>query len=329
MEEEAMKARYIIISLLMALSVVGCRRELWVSSDEFYTVRLNVDWHDYSESDPGGMTVWFLPTDIAGQYYSYTTAQVRQADFYLSRGVYHGIVCDYSPQEFSTIEFLDMDNYEKARVQLTAEGNQPEPIALDTLKNMVISSGPYNDFIPYDERDNYQQALNVQKFQAKPHSLVWKMRLRIFVKGIDYLYQVHGSLTGLAHGHYLARDVNTERSCTVSIEEWTLHPTGDNEGYIAATISTFGLRPGHENRSDDLQLSLRLLLRDRTTVCAYSFDVGSHVVNISDQQVLRIDLGSEIPGLPDLPYVEGYDGTGFDGVVTPWNEDEPPADVIM
>ena len=324
-----MKARYLIILLIMALSVVGCRRELWVHSDNFYTVRLNVNWNDYSQSDPGGMTVWFLPTDNVGQLHSYTTAQVRQADFYLARGKYHGIVCDYSPQEFSTIEFLDMDDYEKARVQLTAEGNQPEPIALDTLQNIVVSNGPYNEYIPYDERDNYQQALNVQQFQVRPHSLVWKMRLRIYVKGIEYLYQVHGELTGLADGHYLARDVNTERSCTVSIDEWTLQPTGENEGYIAATISTFGLRPGHENISEDLKLNLRMLLRDHTTVCTYSFDVGDDVVNISDQQVLRMDLGSEILGLPDLPYVEALDGTGFDGVVTPWNNDEPPADVIM
>lgn len=329
MEEEAMKARYLIILLLMALSIVGCRRDLWVHSDNFYTVRLNVDWHDYGENDPGGMTVWFFPTDSIGQHYSYTTAQVRQADLYLSRGIYHGVVCDYSPQEFSTIEFLDMDNYEKARVQLTAEGNQPEPIALDTLKNMVISNGPYEEYIPYDERDNYQQSLNVQQFQVRPHSLVWKMRLRIYVKGIEYLYQVHGELTGLADGHYLARDVNTERSCTVSIDEWTLQPTGDNEGYIATTISTFGLRPDHENISEDLKLNLRFLLRDRTTVRTYSFDLGDHIVSFSDQQVLRVDMGSEVPGLPDLPYVEAYDGAGFDGVVTPWNDDEPPVDVIM
>lgn len=329
MEEEAMKARYLIILLIMALSVVGCRRELWVHGDNFYTVRLNVNWNDYSQSDPGGMTVWFLPTDNVGQLHSYTTAQVRQADFYLARGKYHGIVCDYSPQEFSTIEFLDMDDYEKARVQLTAEGNQPEPIALDTLQNIVVSNGPYNEYIPYDERDDYQQALNVQQFQVRPHSLVWKMRLRIYVKGIEYLYQVHGELTGLADGHYLARDVNTERSCTVSIDEWTLQPTGENEGYIAATISTFGLRPGHENISEDLKLNLRMLLRDHTTVCTYSYNVGDDVVNISEQQVLRMDLGSEISGLPDLPYVEALDGTGFDGVVTPWNDDEPPADVIM
>ena len=329
MEEEAMKARYLIILLLMALSIVGCRRDLWVHSDNFHTVRLNVDWSAYSESDPGGMTVWFIPTDGVGQHYSYTTAQVRQADFYLARGVYHGIVCDYSPQEFSTVEFLDMDNYQKARVQLTAERDQPEPIALDTLKNMVISSGPYNEYIPYDERDDYQQSLIVQQFQAKPRSLVWKLRLRIFVKGTDYLYQVHGDLTGLADGHYLARDVNTEHSRTVSIDEWTLQTTGNNEGYIAATISTFGLRPGHESHADDLQLNLRFLLRDRTTVRTYSFDLGDHIVSFSDQQVLRVDMGSEVPDLPDLPYVEAFDGTGFDGVVTPWDDSEPPADVVM
>lgn len=324
-----MKARHLIITLLMALSVVGCRRELWVHSDNFHTVRLNVDWHDYSENDPGGMTVWFYPADSVGQIYTYTTAQVRQADFYLARGVYHGVICDYSPQEFSTVEFLDMDNYERARIQLTTDRDQPEPIALDTMNNMVINSGLYDEYVPYDERDNYQQTLKIQEFQAKPHSIVWKMRLRIFVTGIEYLYQIHGELTGLADGHYLARDVNTDRSCTVSIDEWTLQPTGENEGFIAATISTFGQRPGYEGQSNGLRLALRFLLRDQTTICPYLFDVGNHVVSIDEQQVLRIDLGSDLPGLPDLPYVEAYNGTGFDGVVTPWSDDEPPAEVIM
>ena len=63
-------------------------------------------------------------------------------------------------------------------------------------------------------------------------------------------------------------------------------------------------------------------------------------MSFDEQLVLRVDLGPEYfdPTNPDgggidikpivLPYVEAYDGAGFDANVSPWQEGEN-ADITM
>ena len=364
--------------------VTGCRRPLYVAGDEFHSVILHTDWRQYQSSDPDGMTAWFFPKDGSTTSYRITTANVREASLYLPSGEYTGVVIDYSPDEYGRQEFLDMDYAEGARVIATEAGyqpdslsqlygpvafhtpiqpvredtglslvtNQPEMMALDTLQNMRVSGGQYGYYIPYSQKDTYQTTLSVQEFYAFPVSPIWRMRIRVYVKGIDYLYQTEGSIAGLADGRFLARNVNTDHPCLISIQDWEVQRTGDNVGYISATINTFGL-PGSRRPVDvdaksgdgeplqllnwegtvpleaaDIRLNLKLLLRDHETVRYYHFDVGEWVISFDDQLVLRIDLDDDFPGTPDLPYVEPYNSAGFDAEVTPW-VDGGSADVSM
>ena len=90
------------------------------------------------------------------------------------------------------------------------------------------------------------------------------------------------------------------------------------------------------NKPEDIRLNLSFTLRDHATTLFYHFNVGHCVVVFEDQQVIRIDLGPDFffPNDPDgpepiiLPYVEAFNGAGFDAVVTPWEEEEP-VDVPM
>lgn len=365
------------------------RRELYVYGDEFHSVELEVDWRKYADSDPDGMTLWFFPLDeISHAPYRSITANVRHHELYLPGGHYQGIVIDYSPEEYSHQQFLDMDSLSLARVEATpasyqpdsqtiiGEGvpeslsdevnrqlygepawtnlqttrppvredtglytvaNQPEQMGLDTLVNKYVDYGLYGDYIPWKERETYQSSIKLTQLFSEPESIVWKIRIRVWIKnGFNYLWQTPASITGLADGHFLPRDVITDNPCLLSIDSWELERTGENSGYISTTLSTFGLRPGsilpdrqfHHNSTrapgdsesdysspdwwdyytglclpEELRLNLSFTLRDHVTTKDFHFDVGHMVVSFDEQLVLRIDLGPEFfsPDAPDGP----------------------------
>jgi len=361
--------RYTILLLSMLLLAGGCRRDLWVYQDNFKQVEIDVDWRNYyrdqqdypATPDPGGMTVWFYPRD-GREAYRQTTAEVRHFETYLSQGDYETLIIDYSPEEYSHQVFLGMERAETARVEATPGSyqpdsipplfgpqcyahplpmqqngfclvaNEPEPMASDTL-HMTVSTGRYDRYIPYDERDSYQQTLTHQRYEAEPLIIPWRMRVRVYIKGIYYLYGVSASLAGMADGYRLMQGKTTDSPCLLSLDDWEVYLTGDNIGYIAKTFNTWGpqdfgsqydirVKQGTDVLSsrpaDQVRLNLRLLLRDRHTVCYYSYDVGNLIRCFYNEYALRIDLTEERGDLPDLPYVEAYNGLGFDGLVVPW-----------
>ena len=401
-----------LVGLVIMVFFSSCeRRELYVYGDEFHSVELEVDWREYASSDPDGMTVWFYPIDTGRTSpYRSTTASVRHHDVYLPGGYYQGVVVDYSPEEYSRQEFLDMDIMQSARVEATpssyqpdsltvvGEGvaksvseqvntqlfgevawntvhaerpdinqatglyivaNQPESMALDTLHNRYVDQGAYGDYIPYKERGTYQDSIRITTLYAQPTTLIWKLRIRVWIQsGFNYLWQMPASISGLSNGHLLALNDNTDTPCLLFIDSWSTERTGTDNGYISATVSTFGLRPGTilpdrelhhaatragENdyytnvcRPDQIKLNLSFLLRDHATLLHYHFNVGSYVVDYDNQLVLRVELGPDdfYPNNPNgpepivLPYVDAYNGTGFGADVTPW-DDEPPVDITF
>ena len=358
-----------------------------------------MDWHKYAGKNPDGMTVWFWPRETGdldvpdtlalwGKPYRFTTASVMHYDLYLHSGCYHAAVIDYSPEEYSRQEFLDMDDMLRARVVAVSEAHQPESdtlaqklygheaygkvlpgtlqatglyrvtcqpeeMGLDTLRNMTVQAGEYGDYIPYGERDSYQQQLQVKEFRAIPLSPIWQLRLRLPVKGISNIWKIEASLAGMADGHYLALGRNTDTPCLIYIDEWDVVKTDNaGNGYVETTVRTFGLRPSarqtaasrHTNRSgalviddaSEIRLNLLFTLRDRVTTCTYHYDLGKHVEEFEDELVLRLWLTEdEIATDPDiggktvdLPYVAPYDGAGFGADVTEW-EDGQDAEVEM
>ena len=367
--------------ILLAL-LQGCRRPLFVAGSEYHSAVLVTDWRQYDSSDPDGMTAWFYPSQ-GGKAYRFTTADVRKLQFYLATDTYTGVVIDYSPAEFGRQEFLDMDYAQTALVRATPASyqpagpvelygpecfagnigqvnsetgllevsNQPEKMALDTLANMYVFGGEYGDYIPYKISDKYQETFEEKYFYSYPLNPIWSLRIRVYVKGLDYLWSTEGSIAGMANGRYLALNKNTDTPCLLSIPSWEVRRTGDNFGYIAATVSTFGLtnqnrplhivEPGETTKAEggdgtgpvlvdwegktvlspeDLRLNLRFLLRDQSTVVYYHFDVGEYLVSYDGELVFRIDIGPEDPSIPDLPYVDAKDSAGFDATVSPWED---------
>jgi len=376
MNKQNFAVRLASLSLLL-LVLASCRRDLYVYGDEFYSVTLDVDWRDFDDTDPDGMTTWFYNLDQPGtKPYRTTTASVRHTELYLPNGRYQGVVVSYSPDEYSRQQFLDMDIIEQARVEATPASyqpseqrtpgvsvtdaddwkvkvalygdsawndhqqnrpalgdsmlyivaNQPEAIGADTIDSRPINSGTaFGDYIPYDKRDEYQSSINVQRMEALPHTLVWDLRVRVHIKeGFNSLWTTMGSISGLCDGHYLPQHVNSDNACLLAIDEWQSERTGENEGWVNAKLTTFGLRPStihpyadyHPSTAtgksrydgeecdiqayytdvcdaEDLQLNLAFILRDQHTTLTYHFNVGEAVVSFDDQLVLRVELGEE------------------------------------
>ena len=384
-----------LFSMLFAMTIVamtGCeRRDLFVSGAEFHSLTLNVDWHEYAERNPDGMTAWFWPRETDdilvpdslaewGSPYRFTTSSVQKFDLYLHGGRYRGVMIDYSPEEYSRQSFVGFDDALTACVvalpdpdqprmdslgynqslydsnafgrELSGKQNgsnlcvlscQPEEMSVAIFPRMEIVAGDYGDYVPYGERDTYQQQLTVKEFQAYPRSIIKKLHVRLPIKGISNIWQVEATVAGMANGHYLFRDCNTDTPCLIRVTDWQVVKTSDEGlGYIESTIRTFGpcssfgnsskarafTRSGQEtDEADEIRLNICFTLRDRKTTCTYHYDLGNYLQESSDGRefglLLTNDDFANDPSLGsqsvDLPYVEVYDGAGFGADVTPWD----------
>lgn len=388
------KALPAVAAALMLLTTGSCeRRELYVYQDYFKQVKILTDWRHYDRDkwlyphtpDPDGMSIWIFPTDGRKSEH-YITADVNTFETYLNKGTYEALVFDYSPSEYGKQEFIDMDYANTAKVQSTPAAyqpiedielygepayahdltskqitgywtvsNQPEQIASDTTM-MNIISGKYDHYIPYKERGSYQSTLIQQVFNMYPMIIPWQMRVRVPIKGIYYLYKTKGTIAGMADGFFLAENRTSDNPCLMAIDDWEVFVTGDNEGYIAKTFDTWGMRDalwkdydGIRQRKnwilnqktpepffvssaakDEVRINLAITLRDRKTVCRFHIDCGNIVEVYGDTDrgiignanALSVDLRDVLTGdeIPTLPYVEGVNGIEIGGVVIPWKD---------
>ena len=366
-----------LLLILLLLTTIGCRRDLWIYQDKFKQIELDIDWRNYfrdtqlypNTPDPDGMTLWFFPKD-GRPAYTLTTSEVRHYETYLSKGDYEALVIDYSPMEYGRQEFVGMDFARTAKVQSVASSYQPdsipelfgpaaygsklpkvnenglysvawepENIANDTLQ-MTVETGEYDKYIPYEERNTYQSTLVNQQFQMQPLIIPWNIRIRIYVKGIYYIYKTMATVAGLADGYYLVDCKTSETPCLLQVDDWEVHTAKDSSavagglGYIAKTFKTWGpmnfTNRGYDinkkqgvdelasRPADEVQINIKFLLRDRKTVRYYHFKVGNLMRCYWNEYALRIDLENGFDGQPDLPEVDAYNGIDLDGVVVPW-----------
>lgn len=375
---------FLSASIVLLLALSSCRRDLWVYTDDFRQLELRTDW-SRAEEVPGGMTWWFMNDDQSGQNRHETTAEIYQTWLSLPRGTFSGVVFDYSPAEYSHIEFLDMTRADDALAHLRAAADQPLPdeqlygdqavapgmqgiprnpetgmylvaaepeiMDADTLRHINIVTGTDGDLIHWDERDEYESTITVQTLHAQPKPIVWQLLVTVQVRGIGYMGSLTGSVAGLTDGCWLGTLRHTSTPCLQQLDTWESHYLNDSIGYVTTTVRTFGLpdldmppsptdaRADQATRATDvllpphyeqhLQLNLQFLLRDNATVLNYHFNVGNDCITIIENQlVVRIDIPIDYPDAPDLPYVEAYDGTGFNATVTPW-KDGGTADTTM
>ena len=253
---------------------------------------------------------------------------------------YQGVVSSDPVKDESAL--FDESSYAKTLLSKEPSGLWstayiPEPIASDT-EEVEVTTGQYTNYIPYKQRASYQETLTQQEILMTPLLIPWHMRVRIPIKGIYYLREVTGSIAGMADGYYLVEEHTSDVPCIHALrEDWQVYVTGDNVGYIAFTFDTWGMRNSLWSQYDDfrrpfrveapkdeVRLNLKILLRDRKTVCNFHIDIGDQVWVFGNEYALSVDLRDVLSGddIPELPYVEPVNGIDFDGVVVPWDPQE-------
>ena len=352
--------------LLALLALTGCRRQLWVYTDEYRQVELYTDW-SLCDNRPDGMTAWFLSYNDEGNNRRITTAEVDHAWLNLPRGLFTGIVFDWSPAEYVNQEFCGMTKPENALVRVRPANPQPDydeelygptavptgmdipvvestklyqlsvtpdPMCADTLKHVEILTGVEGDLIPWHDREEYKSSLMTQTFYCQPKPITWDLRIVIHIKGIQYMQTVTGTVAGLAEGVWLGNLQHTSSTCLHPLDQWNMQPLNDSISVLSTTIHTFGLPNGVLTRTGgyavpDLNSVLRLNLRVMLR------DEGTVLyfhfdVQPDDVTIYQAQLVArvEIPIEVDLPYVDAKGSTGFDATVTPW-EDGGDADINM
>lgn len=131
---------------------------------------------------------------------------------------------------------------------------------------------------------------------------------------------------------YIAKTFKTWGPMNFTNRNWDVHtpqrPLSNRDYSTDAAIDGYSYEELSDRPTDQIRINLRLLLRDRRTVCYYHFNVGNLINVFRNEYALRIDLLNGFFGQPELPYVDAVNGLEFDNVVVPW-EDEEPRNVVF
>ena len=323
-----------LLGVLMLL--VSCNHhELCYSHPHTAKVRVNVDWSEFVEEDPTGMTVMVYPAD-GGKPYTVLTHTLDGASFNLPEGVYHTLAFNQSVSEFGSLEFRQMEKYDKAEVvsatqdsrwyEGRADGGrvvtQPEWIGSHREEGAMVTRQMVESMRPEGKYRSGEGAEYVLS-NLVPQNMVYTVHARVYVEGIYNLRSARAALDGMAEGYRFAMARPSHVSATYLMEEWemTVDKSDPTRGYIDTYLYCFGLPDGHQGTADENLFTLSVLLVDNKTVLNFPFMVGDKFEQ-GDTSV-RLSLNLELELAEPLPDVkpEGGSGSGFDAVVEDWGEE--------
>ena len=323
-----------LLGVLMLL--VSCNHhELCYSHPHTAKVRVNVDWSEFVEEDPTGMTVMVYPAD-GGKPYTVLTHTLDGASFNLFEGVYHTLAFNQSVSEFGSLEFRQMEKYDKAEVvsatqdsrwyEGRADGGrvvtQPEWIGSHREEGAMVTRQMVQAM---RQEGKYRSGEGAEYVLSNlvPQNMVYTVHARVYVEGIYNLRSARAALDGMAEGYRFAMAQPSHVSATYLMEEWemTVDKSDPTRGYIDTYLYCFGLPDGHQGTADENLFTLSVLLVDNKTVLNFPFMVGDKFEQ-GDTSV-RLSLNLELELAEPLPDVkpEGGSGSGFDATVEDWGEE--------
>lgn len=343
-----MRIWYTFAWVLLLLFVTSCNHdELCYHHPHDAKVRVDVDWSQFAEEVPTGMTVMVYPQEGGtDKVVTQHTNTISHAVFALPAGRYHSIVYNQSPTEFGSVSFRGMDKYETAEVyaNLTdshwyvARGDEegrvvtsPEWLATDRVEDMRVTQEMV-------EKTGQEYLVQLTEGRSRvdnsyligehiPQNIIYTVTVKVHIKGIYNLRSSRASLTGLAEGYWLGKGKSTGNKVTQLIEGWktVIDPEDPTRGTIVAQITCFGLPDGHQKHPEENTLGLSILLVDNKTVLNFPFLVGDKFKeSINENVQLSLSLELEVTIEDPLPDVEpeGGGNGGFDATVDDWGDEE-------
>lgn len=290
--------------------------------------RIEVDWSQFTEEVPTGMTVSLFSQDD-GSVHTQLSNNTSYVDVNVSPGFYRAFVFNQSTTEFGSLTFERMDDMFDATVRAADRASRwfkardanerlvqnPEWFAVGVQSNIDVPKAAAA--LRHNRADSRSV---IAKFT--PLCVVYTIHVRIHVRNIYNLRSARASLDGLADGYRIGIMEPTSTLATQLLENWTIEHDSDNpaNGTIRADITSFGLPYGHQNIPAANHLLLSVLLVDNKTTLSYDFPVGNAFR--TDQGLslsLSIDQAIDAP-LPDVKPEGGQSG-GFDAKVDDWGDE--------
>ena len=325
---------FLFLAFLIMLS--SCEhKELCYHHPHTAKVRVNVDWSEFVEEQPTGMTVMVYPSNGEKPHTSLTHT-LDHASFNLPEGMYHTLAFNQSVTEFGSLNFRQMENYNQAEVVSANQESrwyegrsnggrvvtQPEWIAAHREEGTMITQEMVEGMRMNGKHRSGEGSEYVLS-SLEPQNIVYTVHVRVYIKGVYNLRSARAALDGMAEGYRFASALPSSVSATYLMEEWelTVDKADPTRGYIETNLYCFGLPDGHRGTSDENQLTLSVLLVDNKTILNFPFMVGDKFKNgnTGDRLSLYLEVELDEP-LPDVK-PEGGSDSGFDAVVEDWGEE--------
>ena len=131
---------------------------------------------------------------------------------------------------------------------------------------------------------------------------------------------------------YIAKTFRTWGPMNFENHNWSIHepqrPVTNRVLEGGIPLDAFSYEQLSSRDANEIRVNIKCLLRDRTTVKYFHFDVANLTYVFRNEYAMRIDLMEDRDDIPTLPFVEAVNGMEFDGVVVPW-VDKEDANVVM
>ena len=325
---------FILASVLLMLTACN-HKELCYHHPHTARVRIDVDWTQFPEEQPTGMTVMAFPTD-GGRPTTVLSNTLSHVYVNLQAGLYHTLAFNQSTSEFGSFQFRGMDSWNDAEVvaqgvnsrwyTARAEGErvatEPEWLGTDNetdvrvTDEMVEATGTHHGTTPEVTTDYVISTLY-------PQNIVWTMHVTVHIPGGVYnLRSARAALSGMTEGVKFSNLRRSDAEVTHLLEEWSLAIDKDNpvKGTLTSSFKCLGLPGNHAGKVDENDFLLSMLLVDGKTQVDVPFQVG-HLIETADDGTLTLYLELTLPeALPDVK-PEGGSGSGFDATVEDWGDE--------
>lgn len=323
-----------LCSLLALLSSCN-HKELCYSHPHTGRVRIDVDWSEFPEEQPTGMTVMAFPAD-GGKPMTVLSNNLSHVYVNLEAGLYHTLCFNQSTTEFGSFTFRGMESWADAEVVGTqvssrwyttrADGErvitEPEWLGTDNetevrvTDEMVEATGSHHGTTPVAPKDYVISTLY-------PQNIIWTMYVKVHIPGGVYnLRSARAAMDGMAEGVKFSTLRRKDESVTHLLEEWTLVVDSDDpvKGTLTSSFKCFGLPGSHSANPQENEFLLSMLLVDGKTQVDVPFEVGHRIEKAMDGS-LKLYLELTLPeALPDVK-PEGGGSSGFDAVVEDWGDE--------
>ncbi len=334
-----------LVLWLALMAFASCEhRELCVDHTHTAEVDFTIDWSQYTEERPTGMTIMVYPQN-GEKPIKYLTNDIYRVKLDLEAGIYDAFVFNQSVEEYAYVGFRGMDTFETAEAYATTTESrwyngkmeeekvlngervvdEPEWMATDTMMNIVVTKAMVDSTEKALQKNNVQKRRASNFFMGRfvPQNIMSTIVVTVHLDGIYNLRSEKAWLSGLAEGYFLGQHKISGNRVTQIIERWNVQQdkADPTKGTITATMISFGLPERHALQPKDNILNLSLLLVDNKTMMKYTFEVGDQMrYDEQAERTMYINLTIKEP-LPDVK-PEGAEEGGFDVTVDDWGEDE-------